>query len=227
MVPPSFPSAYGRREAISTSRARSCILGLLIVEACAPYWTYENTHADLRSDGIPVVMPRASMRTPEFEARIAKVIDTGLAYWHVPRSALDGWRIVFVEEASRCSATEAATGCNDQASHTITVLLSSHEPISTCIEETSLLHELGHLRFVDHSQHEWCGLDDVIHSFAGTAGCPGIENSCHNASWCYGASALPVGVDRLCNRATTRSPLASRSRAMRRRFPRNPSVEAT
>jgi hypothetical protein len=120
--------------------------------------------------GIVVRSDAAFTKQPDFPSRVGSTLEAALAYWGGTWSDLQGKLITF-EGAQHVSCGEAtsAVGCYDGD---IRVSTRDFGLTFYCVEETTLVHEVGHAIIGDpsHMDPRWLDFGDVARSLAGRRG---------------------------------------------------------
>lgn len=127
---------------------------------------------DFRVRGVGVILetdaPFASR--VDLPVRLESTIDAALSYWGGDWSALEGTTITLVgDQYVACSAANAI-GCNDGD-----IRVSTRDPSIgpwQCVEQTVLVHELGHSIIGDpgHTDPRWMDFVPVEDSLSGRTG---------------------------------------------------------
>ncbi|HET6413627.1 MAG TPA: hypothetical protein VFG53_16320 [Anaeromyxobacter sp.] len=106
----------------------------------------------------------------DFQSRLHDTIDVALSYWGGSWSDLNGRTITIVDAPSVECGGGSALGCFDG-----NVQLTTRDPglgTFVCIEETVLVHEIGHavLGDPDHTDPRWMQMDSVAAALSGREG---------------------------------------------------------
>jgi len=125
-----------------------------------------------KAQGLHVVNESTAAFTmaPDFQTRIDNTVDAALQYWGGSWSDVDGLAVTLVDEQYvDCRGTNAL-GCYDG-----NIRLTTRDPgIGTfaCIEETVLVHEIGHLVIgdPDHTDPRWMQMDALAAELSGRTG---------------------------------------------------------
>jgi hypothetical protein len=151
---------------LAIGRTRAALLVLCTLPACGregPDFTIEQTLVEVRSDA-------AFAHQPDFPARITRTAAAALDYWGGTWRDLEGVTLVF--EGSQfvaCGGLEGAIGCFDGD-----IRVSTRDPafVFSCVEQTSLVHEIGHavLGDPDHQDPRWLDFGSVERALAGGRG---------------------------------------------------------
>ncbi len=129
----------------------------------SPQFTVRDTAVVVRSSA-------AFTRQPDLPARVESTIDASLAYWGGTWSQLSGKMIVLDGSAHvSCTGHEGAVGCYDGD-----IQVSTQDAGSTlhCVEETVLVHEIGHAIIGDpnHLDPRWMDFSPVFQALQGRTG---------------------------------------------------------
>jgi hypothetical protein len=109
-------------------------------------------------------------RHADFRARLESTIDVALQYWGGTWAALDGKTITFASDRHvRCEGSTAAMGCYDGS---IRVSTRDVATVFNCVEETVLVHEIGHAVIGDpqHTDPRWRDFGAVQRRLEGRPG---------------------------------------------------------
>jgi hypothetical protein len=122
--------------------------------------------------GVDVVLETgaAFAAAPDFPSRLESTMAAALGYWGGSWSSLDGMRITLVDDPTVPCHGKDALGCFDGE-----IRLTTRDPsIGTfaCVEETVLVHELGHavIGDPDHTDPRWMEMDAVATELSGRQG---------------------------------------------------------
>jgi hypothetical protein len=129
--------------------------------------------ADFAVHETPVVVRSDApfTRRGDFQARVESTIDAALAYWGGTWKDLEG-KTIYFEGAQHvsCGSTSGAVGCYDGEQ----LRVSTRDVGFTfyCVEETTLVHEIGHVVIGDagHVDPRWMDFGAVARSLAGRPG---------------------------------------------------------
>jgi hypothetical protein len=110
------------------------------------------------------------VRAADFRDRTERTIDVALRYWGGTWEDLRARRITLVDGASVPCHGQPALGCWDGD-----ILITTRDPgVGTvaCIEETVLVHEIGHavIGDPDHRDPRWMQMDEVAQALDGGLG---------------------------------------------------------
>lgn len=166
-----------------TVRMRTFLLSLLALAACGGG---TESQPDFRINGAAVYVrsDAAFTTSADFPERLQSTIDAALAYWGGSWSNLSG-RSISLEGAAyvTCHGVASASGCFDG---NIRISTSDLGHTFSCVEETELVHEVGHAVLGDaaHRDPRWMDFGAVAQALSGRAGysgngeagCPVIES---------------------------------------------------
>jgi hypothetical protein len=130
----------------------------------------ESRSISVRGADVILETSAAFTKAPDFPSRVDSTVDVALRYWGGSWDSLDGMRITLVDDPSvPCNGVDAL-GCYDG-----NIRLTTRDPgIGTfaCIEETVLVHEIGHAVIGDpnHEDPRWMEMDSVATELAGRRG---------------------------------------------------------
>lgn len=151
-------------------RGSLATLAVAVLAACggqAPQFDVHGVLVSVRSD--------ASFTTrQDFPSRVEKTVDAALQYWGGSWSNLQGASIVF-DSGSHvgCAGHSDATGCYENGE--LSVSTSDASFTYYCVEETVLVHEVGHavIGNPDHTDPRWMDFTTVMDSLQGLTGYSG------------------------------------------------------
>ena len=128
---------------------------------------------DLRVHGAAILVDSTAPFTsrPDFPARLESTLAAALQYWGGSWSDLDRTRITFVDDQHvACTGNPSAIGCYEDGE----LRISTHDIGSNfnCVEETVLVHEVGHAIIGDpgHTDPRWMDFSSVGQALAGRPG---------------------------------------------------------
>jgi len=152
-------------------RRFSASLAVVALAACggsaAPEFQVQGVSVSVRSDA-------TFTQRQDFPARIERTLAVALHYWGGSWSSLEGVRVVFDGGAHvTCSGEAGATGCYQGGE--ISVTTSDAAFPYYCVEETVLVHEVGHavIGDPDHTDPRWMDFASVMEQFQGLQGYAG------------------------------------------------------
>jgi hypothetical protein len=123
-------------------------------------------------------------RQPDFAARVEDTIESALAYWGGSWRDLRGSTIIFAgSRYVTCGEVTGAIGCYDGD---IRISTQDSGLTFTCVEETALVHEVGHAVIGDsgHTDPRWLDFGAVARVLAGRRGYgDGDECPIHVSVW--------------------------------------------
>jgi predicted small lipoprotein YifL len=166
-----------------TPRLRPLLLTLLALAACGA-GPEQKPDYDVRGAAVYVNSDALFTQGADFRDRLESTLDAALAYWGGSWSDLAG-RSISLEGSTfvACHGVASATGCFDG---NIRISTSDLGRTFSCVEETELVHEVGHAVLGDaaHQDPRWMDFVSVAqalsgragYSGAGETGCPIIEN---------------------------------------------------
>jgi hypothetical protein len=149
-----------------TTRERIGIAAALLLTACGgptPDFTVHGT-------GVLVRTEAAFTKQPDFASRVETTVQAALDYWGGTWKDLEGTTISFEGSQNvRCGDMASAVGCYDGD-----IRVSTRDVGFTfyCVEETTLVHEVGHAVIGDpgHTDPRWRDFASVARSLAGREG---------------------------------------------------------
>jgi hypothetical protein len=155
------------------SRAReeaSRAICLLVVGALASCGNQPAPDFRIRNAGVVVRSEAAFTNRADFPARVETTLDAALRYWGGTWDQLEGKTIVFEGERHvACGGTTDAVGCYDGE-----IRVSTQDAGQTvrCVEETVLVHEVGHavIGDPDHTDPRWMDFSPVARDLDGRPG---------------------------------------------------------
>jgi len=146
---------------------RRVLLLASVLAACG-----DGERADFTVEHMPVLVrtEAAFAHQPDFPDRVARTVEAGLAYFGGTWDDLAGVTLVFEgAQFVACGGVEDAIGCFDGA-----IRVSTRDPafVFSCVEQTSLVHEIGHavLGDPDHLDPRWLDFRSVERALAGGRG---------------------------------------------------------
>jgi hypothetical protein len=145
---------------------REVVLALLAVAACGG----PSPDFQVRGAGVVVRSDAPFTRSPDFPARIESTLDAALRYWGGSWAELEGVIISFEGGLHvACDGHDAATGCFDGD-----IRVSTRDVAFTysCVEQTALVHEVGHAAIGDpeHLDPRWMDFEALRDVLGGRAG---------------------------------------------------------
>jgi len=142
------------------------LVATLLLAACGG----ANPDFTLHGAGVVVRSDAAFTKRADFPARVETTIEAALAYWGGSWKDLEGSTISFEgSQHVRCGGSTGAVGCYDGD-----IRVSTRDVGFTfyCVEETTLVHEVGHAVIGDpgHTDPRWLDFGSVAQSLAGRPG---------------------------------------------------------
>ena len=135
------------------------LLPAVSLAACAPSWECDGSESAC-PDGVPVYLPTELAAMRDVEGRLRAQLETALAYWSLPRSTLDGWKLEYhLDEWVECGGYPGFSGCWD--GHEKTIRLAYWAGMSGCVEAAPLPHEIGHF-VASHGDARFCGWAPLV-----------------------------------------------------------------
>jgi hypothetical protein len=147
----------------------------------------------VRGTGIIVNSEAAFTKRADFPARLETTLDAALEYWGGTWSDLAGQTIVFDgHDHVECEGTSRAVGCYQGGE--VRVSTRDNGVTSHCVEETVLVHEIGHAVIGDpnHLDPRWMDFTSVMRQLEGRPGFDGAGDAPCRISlgvWRHPASA--------------------------------------
>lgn len=124
----------------------------------------------VRGTGVVVQSDAAFTRSPDFPPRIESTLDAALRYWGGSWEALAGRTITFEgDRYVHCGQLSSANGCYDG---NIRVSTRDAGFVFSCVEQTVLVHEVGHAVIGDagHLDPRWMDFGTLELELAGRLG---------------------------------------------------------
>lgn len=118
-------------------------------------------------------------RAEDFPWRVETTIAAALAFWGGDWSMVEGRSIIFVDQASVDCGEAQSLGCYDGD-----IRVTTRDPGTgtvACVEETVLIHEIGHLVLgdPDHTDPRWMDMGALAAELGGRRGYTATgESSC-------------------------------------------------
>mgnify|MGYP005812403927 CR=1 FL=1 len=153
------------------------VAGGLVAAACsggdAPEFHVRNTAVVIRSSA-------AFTRQNDLPTRIESTIEAALSYWGGTWQQLDGKTVVLDGSAHvTCGGVDNAIGCYD--GDAVHVSTQDAGTALRCVEETVLVHEVGHAIIGDpgHADPRWMDFSSITRDLEGRTGYgDGGEETC-------------------------------------------------
>jgi len=139
----------------------------------------DGTTIFVRDTSVVVRSDAAFAQQPDFAPRIESTVAAALEYWGGSWSDLNGKSIEFDSAAHvQCAGVSAAVACYDGD-----IRVSTQDAGTTlpCVEETALVHEVGHaiIGDPDHTDPRWMDFSTVAAKLRGRQGYgQGRETEC-------------------------------------------------
>jgi hypothetical protein len=156
--------------------SRAIMLGATLLVACSGVPAASPGPApsfEVRGAGVVVHSQAAFVLRPDLPGRLESTIDAALAYWGGDWRDMEG-RTVTLEgdRYVQCHGVASATGCFDGD---IRVSTSDLGNTFSCVEQTELVHEVGHAVIGDaaHQDPRWMDFEAVAGVLAGRVGYTG------------------------------------------------------
>jgi len=157
-----------RALATRVAAVRAMALGALLVSGCGrsgpePDFVVKGVGVMVRSDA-----PFATQ--PDLAHRLETTVEAALAYWGGSWEQLAGMTITLHGERHvECGGVVGATGCYDGD---IRISTSDMGETVACVEQTALVHEIGHavIGDGDHSDGRWMDFEPVAMALDGRTG---------------------------------------------------------
>jgi hypothetical protein len=168
-----------------TARLRPLLLTVIAL-ALAACGASQDARPDFEVRGTAVFVRSDAEFTQraDFQERLQSTVEAALNYWGGSWSDLSG-RSISLEGTAfvTCHGVASATGCFDG---NIRISTSDLGHTFSCVEETELVHEVGHAVLGDkaHRDPRWMDFGAVAQALSGRsgysggveAGCPIVEN---------------------------------------------------
>jgi hypothetical protein len=143
-------------------------LSALLAVSCAR--PAEAPDFSVRGVGVVVRTDAAFAHRPDFPGRVESTVEAALAYWGGAWRSLEGATIRFEGSAAvSCGTSASAVGCYDGDIRVST--LDAGATLS-CVEQTVLVHEVGHAVIGDsrHTDPRWLDFGALARALAGRTG---------------------------------------------------------
>jgi hypothetical protein len=152
----------------SRSGAVRAALAVLVMAGCGG--ASEAPDFVVRGAGVVVRSGAVFTQSSDFPQRVESTVGAALAYWGGDWSALEG-RLITFDGAPyvTCGAQGNSVGCYDGNIRLST--LDAGQPLR-CVEETVLVHEIGHavIGDADHADPRWMDFTSVMEALRGRPG---------------------------------------------------------
>jgi hypothetical protein len=163
---------------VRSQRARATLLqvlsGALVLLLCACGKGQAQPDFVVRSTAIVVNSDAPFTKRADFPGRIESTIEAALLYWGGTWAQLEGKTIAFEGGLHvSCSGAPDAIGCYESGE----MKVSTRDANLTvyCVEETVLVHEVGHavIGDPDHTDPRWMDFSSVVRDLEGRPGYDG------------------------------------------------------
>jgi hypothetical protein len=149
-------------------KALGAVMALAVLAGCgaeadAPDFVVRNTGVRVRTDAL-------FARSLDFPTRVESTATAALEYWGGDWSALDGRLITFDGAAHvACGTLGNSVGCFDG---NLRISTQDAGQQVRCVEETVLVHEIGHavIGDADHTDPRWMDFTPVLEALRGRPG---------------------------------------------------------
>jgi hypothetical protein len=148
------------------------LAAVFALAACGGQPQDQQVQQEQQVQGMRVVLQTtaAFSRAPDFDSRVQSTVDAALRYWGGSWSDVNGRTITLVDDPSVECNRAASLGCFDG-----NIRMTTRDPsIGTfsCIEETVLVHEIGHavIGDFDHTDPRWMEMDSLAAELSGRVG---------------------------------------------------------
>lgn len=142
---------------------------LLVAAACGG----GGAGPDLSVHGASVYLDTAApfASAPDFEARLESTLAAALTYWGGGWERLAGYEVTFTDDARVPCGAGVALGCIEGRS----IRLTTQDPSLggfACVEQTVLVHEVGHAVIGDpsHQDPRWMEMEAISEALSGRTG---------------------------------------------------------
>ena len=155
---------------VRSSRTSAALLALVLGACGGGAAGGSDAAFSVRGTDVVVNSSAAFTRSSDFPARVESTLDAALRYWGGTWSHLEGRTVTFEGERNvRCAGHDGAVGCFDG---NIRVTTRDAGFSYSCVEETALVHEVGHavLGDPDHTDPRWMDFSAVQEDLRGRPG---------------------------------------------------------
>jgi hypothetical protein len=127
---------------------------------------------DVRGVHVVVNTSAAFARGADFPARLESTVEAALQFWYASWENLAGTTIVLQDEQHvACGSMSGALGCSEAG----TIRITTRDPslgVWLCVEQTVLVHEIGHAVNGDpnHDDPRWMDFVPVLRRLEGRVG---------------------------------------------------------
>ncbi len=152
------------------ARSVAAVAGALLASSCGGSSTTVQPGFAVRDVSVVVQSEEPFTHAADFPSRVESTLEAALAYWGGDWSRLAGRSITFEgSQTVRCGGLHGVLGCFDGD-----IRLSTRDPAFpfTCVEQTVLVHEVGHAVIGDpgHSDPRWMDFAAVSRRLQGRRG---------------------------------------------------------
>ncbi len=172
-MPTEFPVrqiALARRaRGVAARSAVAAAAALFLLGACGG--AQSGSDFQVRGTNIVVNSTAPFTERADFQDRVESTIDAALRYWGGSWSDLQGKTVAFDgEQHVNCEGHASAIGCYSGSE--IRVSTADESFTFYCVEETVLVHEVGHaiIGDADHTDPRWMDFGSVAQDLAGRGG---------------------------------------------------------
>jgi hypothetical protein len=156
---------------LAAASPRAAVLALAILASCGGAGAHGDPSFQVRGAAVVVGSTAPFTLEGDFPARLESTLATALRYWEGSWSDLEGVSITFVDDQYvPCEGHSEAIGCYENGE----ISVSTHDFGVTlrCVEETALVHEVGHVIIgdPDHTDPRWMDFASVVRDLAGREG---------------------------------------------------------
>ena len=141
-----------------------------LLSACGPATAHRSPDFVVHDSGVIILSDATFARQADLPARIGSTIDAALGYWGGTWDHLAGVTITLVgSQQVVCDGVPSASGCYDGD---IRISTSDFGTTWSCVEQTALVHEVGHAVIGDagHADPRWMDFGAVAEQLAGRVG---------------------------------------------------------
>jgi hypothetical protein len=153
-----------------TARVRALVLSAVALAACGGGSAATQPSFQINGTSVFVHSDAAFTQRADLPGRLQSTVDAALAYWGGSWADLTG-RSISLEGAPfvSCHGIASATGCFDGD---IRVSTSDYGRTVSCVEETELVHEVGHAVLGDasHTDPRWMDFAAIAQTLSGRTG---------------------------------------------------------
>ena len=159
-----------RSAASRVGRVATYVVALALASCTASAATVEQPDFAVRDVGVVLRSSEPFTRASDFPARVESTLEAALEYWGGSWDDLAGRSITFEGgQTVTCGTHTGAFGCFDG-----NIRLSTRDPAFpfSCVEQTVLVHEVGHavIGDVSHQDPRWMDFETVMARLDGRRG---------------------------------------------------------